>query len=382
MVSHYSGVMPLLAILASPAHASDAIYTVTELGTLGGDSSVALSINNAGQIVGRSSLSDGYIHAFLWQLGVMIDLDPDGFFSEAWGINDAGIIVGLRPLDLNLPRRPVIYANGSFVDLGTLGGPYGWARGVNNAGAIVGNAMTRELRMHAVIWSAGGITDLGSIGGFQAIAHEINESGVVTGVVDYEQAKSHAIMWTDGEATDLGNLGGSWATASSINDDGIIVGNSQTAAGATHGFRWTATEGMVDLGTFPGCVNLLANDINRHGDIVGAVWPCKGSGFSVLWKDGRIIHLNTLVPPGSIAIYDAGDINDAGQIIGTSGRKAVLLTPVGLGDIDNDGHVAVIDLLVLLASWGGCAADCPADLNHDGVVDRLDLMLLLGNWHR
>ena len=43
-------------------------------------------------------------------------------------------------------------------------------------------------------------------------------------------------------------------------------------------------------------------------------------------------------------------------------------------------HVAVTDLLGLLASWGSCAADCPADLNHDGVVDRLDLMLLLGNW--
>ncbi len=379
MVSHWSRVMPLLAILALPAHASDATYTVTELGTLGGDCSVALSINNAGQIVGRSSLSNGNFHAFLWQLGVMIDLDPDGFWSEAWGINDAGIIVGLRQLDISLPRRPVIYANGLFVDLGTLGGPSGWARRVNNAGAIVGTAMTRELRMHAVIWSAGGITDLGLVGGFGAIAHEINESRVVAGTVDYEQVKTQAIMWTDGEATDLGNLGGSWATAASINEAGIIVGNSQTAAGATHGFRWPSTEGMVDLGTLPGCANSSASEINRHGDIVGAVWPCKG-GLAVLWKDGRIIDLNTVVPPGSIAIYDAGDINDAGQIIGYSGLKAVLLTPVGLGDIDNDGHVSVIDLLKLLASWGVCAADCPADLNHDGVVDRLDLMLLLGNW--
>ena len=386
MFNQCSGVMPLLVILASPAHASDAIYTVTELGTLGGDcGSVALSINNAGQIVGRSSLPDnGYFHAFFWQLGAMIDLDPEPpeqRISWASGINDLGTIVGLQEVVPGQPSRPVIFANGSFIDLGSLGGYGGWAMHINNAGTVVGKSPGKAGFDHAVMWTARGITDLGSIGGFQAWAHEINESGCVVGTGSDQQGHAHALMWVARETADLGNLGGTWAGASSINDDGIIVGNSQTAAGATHGFRWTASEGMVDLGAFPGCVNLAASDINRHGEIVGAVWPCKGSGFAVLWKDGRIIDLNTVVPPGSIAIYGAGDINDAGQIIGTSGRKAVLLTPVSLGDIDNDGHVAVIDLLVLLASWGGCAADCPADLNHDGVVDRLDLMLLLGNWH-
>ena len=111
------------------------------------------------------------------------------------------------------------------------------------------------------------------------------------------------------------------------------------------------------------------------------MWPCAGGSLAVIWRNGRIIDLNTLVAPGSITIWDALGINDAGQIIAfANGLKAVLLTPVGLGDIDKDGHVSVIDLLGLLASWGGCAADCPADLNHDGIVDRLDLMLLLGNW--
>ncbi len=385
MVSHCSGVMPLLAILASPAHASDAVYTVTELGTLGGDQVSATSINNAGQIVGLSSLPDnGLYHAFLWQLGEMIDLDPEPpeqRLSLASGINDAGVIVGLQEVVLGQPSRPVIFANGSFIDLGSLDRYGGWAMHINNVGTIVGMSPAKSGFDHAVMWTARGVSDLGSIGGLQAMAHVINKAGCVVGWGDDEQGHAHALMWVGQETTDLGNLGGTWAGASSINNDGIIVGNSETAAGATHGFRWTATEGMVDLGTFPGCVNLAASEINRHGDIVGAVWPCNGSGFAVLWKDGRIIDLNTVVPPGSIAIYGAGDINDAGQIIGTSGRKAVLLTPVSLGDIDNDGHVSVIDLLGLLASWGGCAADCPADLNHDGVVDRLDLMLLLGNWH-
>jgi hypothetical protein len=48
-------------------------------------------------------------------------------------------------------------------------------------------------------------------------------------------------------------------------------------------------------------------------------------------------------------------------------------------DLDGDGEVGVSDLLIMLASWGGCA-DCPADLNGDGIVDVSDLLALLAAW--
>jgi hypothetical protein len=53
------------------------------------------------------------------------------------------------------------------------------------------------------------------------------------------------------------------------------------------------------------------------------------------------------------------------------------------GDLDGDGDVSVIDLLLLLAAWGQCppAPDpCPADLNDDGVVNVLDLLALIANF--
>ncbi|HXK31377.1 MAG TPA: hypothetical protein VJZ94_01370 [Candidatus Paceibacterota bacterium] len=41
-------------------------YEVIDLGTLGGDSSVAYGINDRGQVVGNSKTSNGSEHAFLY----------------------------------------------------------------------------------------------------------------------------------------------------------------------------------------------------------------------------------------------------------------------------------------------------------------------------
>jgi len=66
-------VMVLLSPLVS-AQAPPAGVTITDLGTLGGGSSVAYGINNHGQVVGESDTVDGNTHAFLWQNGSMTDL--------------------------------------------------------------------------------------------------------------------------------------------------------------------------------------------------------------------------------------------------------------------------------------------------------------------
>jgi probable HAF family extracellular repeat protein len=63
-----------------------------DLGTLGGTESQAYAINNLNQVVGLSFLASGERHAFLYENGVMKDLGGAG--SVALGINDAGEIVG------------------------------------------------------------------------------------------------------------------------------------------------------------------------------------------------------------------------------------------------------------------------------------------------
>ena len=71
-----------------------------DLGTLPGDSSsLARGINDKGQVIGQSCDVSGNCRAFLWQNGVMIDLNnlvPSGgstlFLFEAFGINSSGQI--------------------------------------------------------------------------------------------------------------------------------------------------------------------------------------------------------------------------------------------------------------------------------------------------
>ena len=77
------------ALRASPS------YHVTDLGSLGGDYSVGLDVNNVGQVTGYSDLASGATHAFLYSGGVMTDLGTlGGTVSFGRSINDSGQVVG------------------------------------------------------------------------------------------------------------------------------------------------------------------------------------------------------------------------------------------------------------------------------------------------
>ena len=54
-----------------------------------------------------------------------------------------------------------------------------------------------------------------------------------------------------------------------------------------------------------------------------------------------------------------------------------------LGDLNSDGVVGAVDVVILLAFWGPCPPppiECLGDLNADGVVSAADLLILLANW--
>ena len=129
---------------------------ITDLGILGGSSSWATGINDAGQVVGYSTTASFDYHAFVWT------------------------------------------ASGGMRDLGTLGGAWSEATSINDAGHVTGYSYTASVDYHAFMWTPGGsMRDLGTLGGADSLATGINDAGQVVGYsTTAGGSANHATLWT------------------------------------------------------------------------------------------------------------------------------------------------------------------------------------------
>ncbi|MBX6311547.1 MAG: PEP-CTERM sorting domain-containing protein [Isosphaeraceae bacterium] len=167
--------------------------TVTDLGVLPGrDRSFANALNASGQVVGYSGTPGvlGDAHAFLYSGGSMRDLGvlPGFSTSVANAINAAGQVVGYasRLEGTDEVRHAFLYSNGVMTDLGVLSGTYSEAFGINTAGQIVGSSFSSPFEPHAVLFNGGTVIDLNSLvldgaGWTLQYAYGINDDGQIVG---------------------------------------------------------------------------------------------------------------------------------------------------------------------------------------------------------
>jgi probable HAF family extracellular repeat protein len=197
---------PSHAMLWVPTATNGTTGTMWDLGTLGGASSLAYAVNDAGQVVGTSSVAGGNLHAFLWTpnvangtVGTMVDLDPSGTNSEAYGFNDRGDVVGQHDVPGGVGAFIWNAATG-MRDLGTFpGGGNSAALGVDRTSRVVGAAQTTPSDpFRAVAWtSKSGIQDLGTLGGASGRANGTNSKGKqVVGSSQTAAGVNHATLWT------------------------------------------------------------------------------------------------------------------------------------------------------------------------------------------
>jgi probable HAF family extracellular repeat protein len=67
-----------------------------------------------------------------------------------------------------------------MTDLGTLGGRYSAALGINASGQVVGGASTAgSENQSAFLWQSGTMTNLDTVGGIESSAYAVNASGQV-----------------------------------------------------------------------------------------------------------------------------------------------------------------------------------------------------------
>src|SRR5437762_5594822 len=180
-----------IAMLLVPASglAQDAAYRLVDLGTLGGNTSVALGINRAGHVVGFAETADGPTHAFVYMSG-LIDLGTfGGDESYAHRISDGGLIVG-RARSTDGDFRPFVSSpTGQPFDLSQadprLKGIYSTAVAINSAGYVVGHRQTHKDHMAAhsrvFLYRDSQVLDLGTFGGHDGVVAGIDAAGQSVG---------------------------------------------------------------------------------------------------------------------------------------------------------------------------------------------------------
>jgi probable HAF family extracellular repeat protein len=319
---------------------------LTKLGVLpGGDASAAFWISDNGLIAGDASTGVvdplfpalAQVRGVLWKDGEIINLGTlGGNQSNALSVNNRGQVVGGAtntipdPFSLfHTQLRAFLWQDGVMRDLGTLGGPDAIALFVNERGQVAGMATTNfspsadpscffPLTTHPFLWERGRMTDLGSLGGDCSLPFALNNRGQVIGISDLAgDLAEHPFIWERGSLIDLGTFGGNFGFAFGINDSGEVVGwATNTNDQAYRAFLWKDGV-MTDLGTLSGDDCSYAFQINSLGQIVGISFPCAGGPPRlVLWRNGFMTDLSVFAPPGSTLTpwFDGAVINDRGEI--------------------------------------------------------------------
>lgn len=389
----------LSASLAAAASAGQ--YRATELGLLeGGAWSEGFAVNEQGQVVGAADTPNNY-HAFIWDMGVMTDLGilQGGTQSVAFSINNNGVIVG-RADDADGHDRAVrwqlISGEWQIEDIGDLGGTFALATRVNDLGKIVGYSATDTGPSHGFIWENGSMLDVGTLnysGPFafsQALG--LNNLGEVVGFAYMVLGgPEHGYVYSGGAQQDITPPGRfSLAQGYNINDLGVIGGyiSSADTNGALRAAYYSANDGWTVIPLFAGVNESYGYDINDNGDMVGIAFRLEPPPDfrAYVFHNGATYDLNVVTINEPAQIIEAWDISNSGLIAANSFDDeglsiALLLTPSEdcLGDLNNDGVVAIDDLAISLSHFGSTdAMPEDGDLDEDGDVDIEDLSTLLG----
>lgn len=127
-----------------------------ELGTLGGEFSMARAVNDRNHIVGGSTLSkesDAFACAFLWENGRMQNLGKLPAYQGSWAadINNQGDVVGSSGNESCSDAHACLWREGQVYDLNNcIPKDSGWvlwrALGINDRGQITGDGTYRGQR--------------------------------------------------------------------------------------------------------------------------------------------------------------------------------------------------------------------------------------------
>jgi uncharacterized membrane protein len=376
-------------LVATTGVQAQVIYTVEDLGSLGGPVNEAYDVSPDNQAVGRVLDASLAAKGVMWDRKIQNLNGASTQAGEARGISSNGLIAG------SLGSFATLWQNGTPIPLDPIAGHIasrGWD--VNASGLVIGWSINNVGDPTAAQWLKGTLTPLDVN---HSWAFAVNDAGQIIGRRDLATGRE-ARLWHNGAGVTLPDLDADSSSATGISPRGIITGGAcmPIAIGvcAPRSVVWLgADHDMTLLLNFPGALFQAPWSANDRGIVVGNVELDFGGENlrGIIWRlpNPAPIDINTLIDPAlGWTIRSAQAINHEGAIVGygvrqgQSGVRAVLLRPVSPWDITGDASVNVDDLIAVILSWGDCpeAAPCPADLTGNGQVDVDDLIQVILSW--
>ena len=341
----------------APAGAPPTILNlpVADLGNLGGGYASAQDINNAGVVVGSSTVASGESHAFRWSVeGAIGDLGlpyPGG----ASGINDRGDIAGSMQAPGGWHAFRYLPGFSEIQDLGLvgdgsvstwdLGFPFqgSFGRELNNVGQVVGN-YTNQGGIYGFRYSdgfgGGTFEDIGTLEGGLTYGWGIDDNGTVVGsswVAGTPQENNirrlgHAVMFENPIAglVDMNDLIDpllGWTLIQAIDIAGDYIVGTGDLNGKLLPFRYRISNHYIEPISGGWAGFLYGNDVNRSGDVVGwGALDAAGTQFAAYVYTDQLgfKRLNEIVDPSlGWDLRIATSINDAGMIVGPGAHGGI-----------------------------------------------------------
>ena len=263
----------------------------------GASRTLALDINQSGEIVGRY-LSAGQNHGFLRDAqGNLTTIDfPGASFSVASSINDSGAILGWYSLPTSpVVRHGFVFRDGVFTSFDPPGSTFTNPLGINNRGDITGRFCTLQVCLppglgsyHGFLLRDGVFTIIDVPDANETNAFKPNENGAIVGAFG-ESGSELLFVLRQGQFSTIALSNGKPVSQDDggINSRGEIVGTYCDVAlpcliGPTdnHGFLLSGDQlTTIDV---PGGAATALTGINARGDIVGAFTDSHGQTHALL----------------------------------------------------------------------------------------------------
>lgn len=300
------------------------LYTVQYLGTLGGDDSEGLDLNDRGEVVGSARDAAGTDRAVLWRDGTLVQLGQGLAASRATAISEEGIVVGTYQDDC---RRSFLWKNGerrtigecdTAVDVNDRGTVLFAEKKVLRDGTLVLLESSTGEKMYAPVRVGAADLVLGVIYGTCAGGH--CSFGPMLISPPYGPGDVTAYR-EGGWAVDMNGAGDVLAVASGGSGQHGFAGYLIYGDGRRAEIRWRAV-----TNSHAGSVSA----INRDGQVIGRTDSRSGEK-PFLWQAGRFDRVE--IQGGGWKLDKLVEINAHGQILAhghnaaTGERGAVLLTP-------------------------------------------------------